>query len=271
MEKLKEIPIDQIDEPEYDVRTQIIAEGLDSLSESIRAVGVLQPIRVFEKDGRYEIEDGHRRYLAAQMAGLTSIPCFIVDSLQEFRELKKLHANLNREDLTAIEIARTLKHLKDNYGYKTDDLCRVMRKSQGRISQLLSLLNYDPVLQDAILDRQISEQIARELHKIKDTRKRHYYLKYAIDGGATINTVKGWAAREAAAEVAPVENISQGSYAPSEAAEYTPKGRCSLCRHDLVMDSLMIMKFCGECYTQLRNILPSLRQAIKEEINLEDT
>ncbi|MBW1999380.1 MAG: ParB/RepB/Spo0J family partition protein [Deltaproteobacteria bacterium] len=230
--KLEEISIDLIDEPEYDVRDTIMREGLEELANSIKQVGVLKPIRVFERDGRYEIEDGHRRFLASKMAGIPTIPCLVIDSPAKERDLKKLHANLFSEDLTPIELSRTLHHLIDEFGYTQEELARLMGKALGQIT---------------------------------DEGKRKYYLRYAIDGGATIDTVRGWVAREKAAEMAP-EPPPEIPPAEVKTEEYpAPKGRCSCCRKDFQLDHLMIMKFCGECYTDLRNIMPELYKAMKME------
>jgi len=259
------IPIDMIDEPGYDVRDVLVREELEELATSIRTVGVLQPVRVFERDGRYEIEDGHRRFLAAKMAGLHVIPCIVIDSEEKERDLKKLHANLFSKDLTPIELSRTLHHLKDDYGYSQEDLARLMGKSQGRISQLLALVNYHEDIKEAMEDRKISEHIGRALNQIPDEKKRKYYLRYAIDGGATIDTVRGWVAREKAELSAPVHPDEEVKpYVPGPEVE-APKGRCSCCRQDFQLDHLMIMKFCGECYTDLKNIMPELYKAMKQE------
>jgi ParB family chromosome partitioning protein len=261
----KQIPIDQIDEPSYDVRDTLLREELEELARSIKIVGVLQPIRVFERNGRYEIEDGHRRYLAAKMAGKQVVPCIIVKSKPHESDIYKLHANIFSKDLTPIELSRTLHHLMDDYGYTQEDLAQLMGKSQGRISQILSLTKLPDDIVEAMEDRKISEHIGRELGKLENKKKRKYYLRYAIDGGATIDTVRGWVAREKAEAALSPEETQEQSPRPTIPAPEAPKGRCSCCKSDFVLDSLMIMKFCGECYTDLRNIMPELYKAMKQE------
>ncbi|MCD6126083.1 MAG: ParB/RepB/Spo0J family partition protein [Thaumarchaeota archaeon] len=263
--ELKEINIDLIDEPEYDVRDTILREGLEELANSIKQVGILKPIRVFERNGRYEIEDGHRRYLAAKMAELPTIPCLVIDSPEKERDLKKLHANLFSEELTPIELSRTLHHLIDEYGYTQEELARLMGKSQGRISQILSLTRLPEDIIEAMEDRKISEHVGRALGQITDDAKRKYYLQYAIDGGATIDTVRGWVAREKAAERAPEPPPEAPPIEVKPEEVPVPKGRCACCKKDFQLDHLMIMKFCGECYTDLRNIIPDLYKAMKME------
>ena len=263
--ELREISIDLIDEPEYDVRDTILREGLEELANSIKQVGILKPIRVFERNGRYEIEDGHRRYLAAKMAELPTIPCLVIDSPEKERDLKKLHANLFSEELTPIELSRTLHHLIDEYGYTQEELARLMGKSQGRISQILSLTRLPEDIIEAMEDRKISEHVGRALGQITDDAKRKYYLRYAIDGGATIDTVRGWVAREKAAEKAPEPPPETPPIEVKPEEIPAPRGRCACCKKDFQLDHLMIMKFCGECYTDLRNIMPELYKAMKIE------
>jgi len=268
--ELRDLSVDLVDEPSYDVREYIIQEELEELTESIKAVGVLKPIRVFKVGDRYEIEDGHRRYLAAKAAGLQTIPALVVDSEEELREVKKLHANIFSKDLTPIELSRTLNYLRHKFNYSVDDLARLMGKSQGRISQLLALANYPSDLVELMEDGKLSEYQARYLNQIKDDKKRKYYAKYAVDRGATLETLRAWVQRERAEEeLPPPQEDTYYPEPPSEPA-YVPMARCSCCHNDFRQDTLLTMKFCGECYTDLTNLMPSIYAALRAERRSQD-
>lgn len=262
---LREISIDEIDEPSYDVRSIIIEEDLEELAQSISEVGVLEPLRVFARDGRYEIEDGHRRYLAAKRIGLKLMPCIIIESGEGEREYKKLHANIHSATLTGLELARTMHHLIDEYGYTVENLSKVMRKSESRIRQILSIIKWFPDVVQAIEDHKISEGVGRYLNKVKDPAMRHYYMEYVIDGGATLNTVMAWAAKWEADQITPPQMQIDTSGPPPDMSYQPPTGRCTCCRTQVKIDGLLIMRFCGECYTDLQNAMPELWKVMREE------
>lgn len=263
--EIREISIDQINEPAFDVRTLIIKEDLDELAESIKATGLLYDILVFEVKGRYEIEDGHRRYLAHKMLGKQTISCKIIDSPENLRELRKLHANIHSKGLTATELSRTLNHLKTRFGYTHEQLAKLMGKTQGRISQLLGIQNWAPDIKEAMEDEKLSEHLGYELNKIKRPEMRKYYTKYALDGGATLNVVKSWVQKELIDESLPEPPEPPKMDLPPDDQPIVVWQRCACCSEDFDPQTLLIMRMCGECYADVRRIMPEIRQAIKEE------
>lgn len=263
--QIKQIPLDQIDEPTYDVRILIVQEELDDLAKSIKAVGILQPLRVFKNGDRYEIEDGHRRYLAAKMISLLSAPCYVIESKKKLRELHKLHANIYSKDLTAVEKSRSLHHVMNEFGYTQADLAGLMGVDQSRISQLLGIVNWPSDVREAVEDGKMSEHVGRELQRIKDPAKRKYYGRYVLEGGATLNTVKGWVQHEIAEENAPQPPPPSNLEEPPEIQEVIVKKRCGCCRNDFQPDHLLVLYLCIDCYNDIKRIMPEIYQAIKDE------
>jgi ParB family chromosome partitioning protein len=261
----REISIDLIDEPSFDVRSWISREELEELAGSIQAVGILQDIRVFEKDGRYEIEDGHRRFLAAKMIGLQFVPCKIVTDQAGKREIHKLHANLHSEKLSPIEQARTLLALREQFQYTPDELAKLMGRSYSRIMQLLGLLNFDECLVQAMEGKIISESAARLLMQIPDPERRPYYIEYIRNGGASIDMIRSWVAQEqvwANTPSAPPELTLDK--APDVTITY-PTQRCVCCRRQERSDKLFMFKVCPDCFDTVNQVLPSIYAAMQKE------
>ena len=263
---LKNVPLDLIDEPGFDVRAQIIAEDLEDLAVSISRVGVLNPLRVFDQDGRYEIEDGHRRFLAAKMTGLQEVPCYVVDSPEEKREINKLHANLHKEDLSPLDLAVTLKHLMDTYHYTREELAHYIGRSESRVSQLLALLNYDPIVLETLQDQRISEQIARALQQIPDPEKRQYYLAYCLDGGATINTVRGWVQMERTQAVTPALPERDLGTPPPDTPYEPMRHKCPCCIRMLDAQTFINIMVCADCHYFLGQLFKNISEDRHKEL-----
>ena len=101
--KFELIPLDRIKDPERPMRADLTPESVDELVFSIRDVGIIQPLVVSASGDNYEVIAGHRRLLAASVAGLTEAPCIIVDTKGLDREVMKMHENIAREDINPID------------------------------------------------------------------------------------------------------------------------------------------------------------------------
>jgi len=205
-----DLPLELIDEPSLPMRQSFDGEALDDLTASVRELGVLQPIIVEQHGGRYEIDDGHRRYIAAGRAGLKTIPAVVRDTSQVSGEAVKCHANLWREDVNpgeqAVYLAQLLEH---QCGADVDRLCKLTRQKRAWVEERLLLIAGDPDVFEALRGRRISLAVARELNRVKDRGYRMMYLDAAIRGGATARLITEW--RIAADAVTPVEPPPPGT------------------------------------------------------------
>ncbi len=201
---LFELPLALIDEPELPVRMTMDPVQLEELADSIREVGLLQPIVVHQADGRYRIEAGHRRFIAAQRVGLKTIPALVRGAGGVSPEAVKIHENAWREDLNPAEEAAyydTL--LQRDCGGDVDKLCRLVRQRREYVEQRLLLVRGDVEVFTAVMQRRISLGVARELNKIPDQGYRRMYLDAAARGGATVRMVQEW--RQQLAGITPAE------------------------------------------------------------------
>jgi ParB family chromosome partitioning protein len=135
--------IDELEPNPFQPRGAITDEDLVELTASIREQGLLQPILIRnhpERPGRYQIIAGERRWRAAKLAGLTSIPSFLRDLPDTAASAAALVENLQRQDLNPIEEAEGFRRLIDDFSLTQDELAKAIGKSRSHVANLLRLL-----------------------------------------------------------------------------------------------------------------------------------
>lgn len=163
-----EVALDDIIPNRFQPRLSFDEQALNDLAESIRQHGIIQPLVLRKIGNKYEIIAGERRYKASYIAGLTRVPAVIINLNDNESAEVAIVENLQRQDLSAIEEAKSYKKLLDR-GYLTQDqLATRMGKTQATISNKLRLLNLDQQVQDALLNNKISERHARSLLRLTD-------------------------------------------------------------------------------------------------------
>lgn len=141
-EKLRHLPIDQIQRGKYQPRRGMDSEALEELASSIRAQGVIQPIVVRQVlGGKYEIVAGERRFRASQMAGLHEIPAVVRDIPDEAAVAIALIENIQRENLNPIEESLALQRLMEEFDMTHQQAADAVGKSRAAVTNLLRLLS----------------------------------------------------------------------------------------------------------------------------------
>ena len=165
---IKEIPVSEIRPNPYQPRKTFNEEALNELAESIKNYGVFQPIIVKKGLRGYDLIAGERRLRASKIAGLTKIPAIVKEFTDdEMREISLLE-NIQRENLTAIELAWAYKGIIDNLDIRQEDLAQKIGKSRSHVTNTLGLLNLPKSVQEMILNGYISMGHARVLSKMDD-------------------------------------------------------------------------------------------------------
>ncbi|WP_299176039.1 ParB/RepB/Spo0J family partition protein [uncultured Chryseobacterium sp.] len=151
-----EVAIEDIYPNPTQPRTYFDEKALNELAQSIKNLGVIQPITLRKDGERFEIISGERRYRASKLAGLTTIPAYIrLVNDQELLEMA-LVENIQREDLDAIEIALTYQRLLDEIGMTQENLSQRVGKDRSTITNSIRLLRLSPDIQNAIRSGEIS-------------------------------------------------------------------------------------------------------------------
>ena len=146
--------------------------NLEELAESIREKGIIEPIIVRTKNGKFEIVAGERRHRAAEIAGLTEVPCIEYDVPDNEAMEITIIENIQRKDLNVFETAFSLKSLGDIYGYSHQDIAQKIGKSRVTVSELLRVTDLGPDVIKRCQDMNItSKSFILELAKLEDKDK----------------------------------------------------------------------------------------------------
>lgn len=167
----REIALDRIEPDPDQPRRSFDPEGLEELAASIRLQGVLQPIavRYDAARDRYVIIHGERRWRAAQLAGLTTIPAIVREVSDEQRLIQQLMENILREDLNALDRAAALRRLKQQLGdVPWEQVAEAVGIKRSRLFQLLATEKLPEPVQEAIRSGRLSEKQTRPLHGLPE-------------------------------------------------------------------------------------------------------
>ncbi|MED4129860.1 MULTISPECIES: nucleoid occlusion protein [Shouchella] len=166
-EEVKQIPVEDIVPNRFQPRTVFDEERITELAQTIRTHGIIQPIVVRIREEKYEIIAGERRFRAVSSLGWETIPAIIKEFNDSQTASIALIENLQREGLTAIEEATAYAKLIEIHQLTQESLAQRLGKGQSTIANKLRLLNLPKKVQDAILNRFISERHARALIGLK--------------------------------------------------------------------------------------------------------
>lgn len=162
--QIAELQLSQIDTNPFQPRTNFEAEALQELSDSIKEMGLIQPITV-RKLGydKYELISGERRFRASKMAGLKTIPAYIRIANDQAMLEMALVENIQREQLDPIEVALSFERLMHECKLTQEDVSAKVSKSRSAVANYLRLLKLPPAIQAALRDNKISMGHARAL------------------------------------------------------------------------------------------------------------
>ena len=146
-------------------------EALNTLADSIRQNGIIQPLLVRSMpDGTYQIVAGERRWRAAKMAGLNEVPVFIKELSDIQAQQIALIENLQRENLNPIEEANGYKELMDRFGMTLEEVARVVGKARSSIANSLRLLSLPPIIAEMVSNNELSAGHCKVLLGVKNNK-----------------------------------------------------------------------------------------------------
>ena len=172
-------------------RTHFDDEALQELTESIKAVGLIQPITVRELSaGRYQIISGERRFRASKLAGLKTIPVYIRTADDKELLEMALVENIQREDLDAIEVAISFQRLVDEFSFTQEQLSERVGKKRATVANYLRLLRLPAEIQLFIRERKLSMGHARAIAGIDDEKFQLKIARKTIDEELSVRQVE---------------------------------------------------------------------------------
>jgi ParB family chromosome partitioning protein len=216
-ERVEKIPLDQLQPNPYQPRQHFDKDALQDLAASIRQHGIVQPLVVTPlKNGTYHLIAGERRWRAAKIAGLKTVPA-IIRTTKELEQLEiALIENVQRVDLSPLEQAASIQRLLQQFSLTHEEIAKRLGKATSTVFNIVRLLGLPPDAQDALASKQITEGHARAILSLKsDAARQAYLLKAIID--------QGWSVRQAERFVTSVKSgIKETKEAHARTATETP-------------------------------------------------
>ena len=202
---INEIPVDRIVPNPNQPRHEFDEDALEELAESIRQLGIVQPITLRQMDDEsYEIIAGERRWRASKLAGLTTIPAYVRTANDENMMQMALVENIQREDLNAIEVALAYQKLSEQYHLAQEELSEKVGKRRATVANALRLLKLPAPVQLALRNKSIDQGHARAilgaqepsvmLKLFKEVQERGYSVRQveemvkALNAGETVKS-----------------------------------------------------------------------------------
>ena len=189
-EKETSVRITMVEPNRKQPRKSFDEDSLQELSDSIKQVGLIQPILVQDRKDHYEIIAGERRWRAAKMAGLKEIPVIIRDySEQEIMEISLIE-NIQREDLNPIEEALAYKRLLEEFNLKQDEVAERVSKSRTAVTNSIRLLKLGDKVQQMVIDDMISTGHARALLAVENPEEQYILAQKIFDEKLSVRDVE---------------------------------------------------------------------------------
>jgi ParB family transcriptional regulator, chromosome partitioning protein len=250
--ELRQIPLDQIDEPLNETRTEVDTAQVVELAESIKSIGLLQPIGVVPVGDRYRRAFGQRRLLAHRWLGRPTIAAYVLEAGEGDEVAAGSAENLCRRDLTPVEEARALRHMLEARGLSVKAIGAATGHTESWVRSRLLLLTFPEEVLAAIHRRDLNAAVAAELVGIEDPQARAFFLRCAIENGVTAAQMRAWRndweLQQAANPGVPIDPASVDPppvYRP-------PTIQCAVCDEDHLITSLILLRVCSSCDEALR-------------------
>ncbi len=182
-DSMRTLNVTQLRPGKYQPRSYMDENALQTLADSIKTQGIMQPILVREiAPETFEIIAGERRWRASQMAGLTEVPVLIREIEDEAALAMALIENIQRENLNPLEEAMGIKRLIDEFNMTHEKAAEAVGRSRVAVSNILRLLTLTPMVQDMLLDNQIDMGHARALVGVEPAQQIMLANKVVQDG-----------------------------------------------------------------------------------------
>ena len=185
------LPVEAISPNPEQPRRHFETAQLEELAASIRELGVLQPLSVRRQNGTWELIAGERRLRAAQLAGVTDVPCILMHMDDKESGMAAMVENLQRQDLDFLEEAWGIQRLLTGYGMNQEQAARLLGKSQSAIANKLRILKHSEEVLTRLRQAGLTERHARALLKLRnDEEKLSAIAEIARQGMSVARTEK---------------------------------------------------------------------------------
>jgi ParB/RepB/Spo0J family partition protein len=282
MPESKNIPLAQLIPPPDAQRAQMDEEKMHELVASIRLMGILNPLIVIpvrtpsdaatsgvaastgsttaDAVPRYQIRAGHRRFIAAGLAGLIEVPCRVYDDPNFNAVAATIHENAAREEVNPVEEGWYYLEIASREGITEDELKTICGQRLDYIYGRIELVKGDEEIVKAVLRGDLTMAAAKELNKCTDEAHRRYLLNLAVEQGATSRVILSWVIqwKQSVALSQPAQPTAIPGSEPAQIAPVLP--RCILCEQDEQQFNLVNVYICRAELNTIKAMLNQQRE-----------
>jgi len=260
MSKITYVNLGDLELPEFQAHRNIPPEEIQEIAESIKNIGVIEPLIVRKTSHGFEIVAGCVRYHAARLAGLKAVPCIIMSLDSKSAEVLKLHENVKRIPLDHVDQGHTFLMMQETFEMTEKDISECSGKSIAYISQHISLVRLGNELTEAVKEGSITFSQARELMRVNDKSERRLLFTHCKDSGATVPTLRQWVDEHLRSlETSPPQESSNREFTYGNNSTYISRN-CEACGKSINISEICNVFYCPSCHH-------AIKTAISEEKN----
>lgn len=189
-QEYKVVNIGELVRPIPPVRQKFDEEELDILTESIRVEGIISPLTVRPKNGKYEVIDGDSRLHAAFKAGLREVPVVVRDVDDRTVHVLRILSNTNRSNPDTVSEAKYIAHVISQGDFGVKEYAEQLGHGIKWVNDRLTIAEMPDYMQDGLTDKKVPLGVALELFQIKDDRIRYNYFREAARSGMSVQSAK---------------------------------------------------------------------------------
>lgn len=241
------IDLDLIIAPEGNVRMEIPERTLFELSESMKEIGLIQPILLTPNNDKLEVVAGQRRWLAAKRLKWKTIRAEVRKLTRVQIALIRANENIQREGLSPIEEGAVYADLFDEHKLTMKMIADRMGKGTTHIKKRMDLLRMDPEIQKAVHTAKITCAVAFVLTKITEKKDLYRYLELAIEHGVTSTVAKQWTDEYRKGLQYVHTRDQEASPVPSDKKEEKYYTMCQTCEGPMEYKDMRVIKICAKC------------------------
>lgn len=254
LKDIRAIKLEEIVVGEYEQRASYEDVDIENIAASIKRIGLIYPIVVSEEGGKFSLVEGHRRFLAYKKLGKTHIPCVIITSKESGLREIAFAGNFFRKDLSAIELAGSIKDALDHGGMSIEQIAEGFNKKPDWVRRMVAILTWPADVQVAVHERVMSVSAAANLALIPDDTYRAFLIENAVLGGVTARTTASWLQAYGAMQTVEEAITSEPVGPGSSRAPAVPQTPCFCCVQQFPVDQVSHVPVCSACIQILRKI-----------------
>lgn len=271
MSKIIFVNLGDLELPSFQAHRNILPEDIQDIAESIKKIGVIEPLIIRKTDDVFEIVAGCVRYHAARLAGLKAVPCINMSLDPKAAEILKLHENVKRIPLNHIDQGHTFLMMIETFKMTEKDISEVSGMSISYISQHISLVRLGNELTDAVNDGSISFSHARELMRVDDPIERKRLLSFVKNDGATIQVLQRWV-QEYLKNSTPEPSSEHISKSPSSFHNDPYLSRsCESCGKSVEISIIRNVFYCPDCHLAIKTAISEEKNRLSSKTTVKDS